>query len=57
VASRNFVQANVGPELMGVVNGRSGLEVVLAGCEVDEEMLDALRKRARVYIGYERVYV
>jgi hypothetical protein len=57
VASRNFVQANMGPELMEAVDRRSGLEVVLAGCEVDEAMLDALRKRASVYIGYERVYV
>ena len=56
VASGNFVQANVGPELLGVVKRQSGLEVVLAGCEVEEEMLDALRKRARVYIGHERVY-
>jgi hypothetical protein len=57
VASRNFVQANVGPELVEAVNLRPGLEVVLAGCEVDEELLDTLRKRARVYIGHERVYV
>ena len=57
VASRKFVQANVGPELVEAVNGRSGLEVVLAGCEVDEGTLDALRKEARVYIGHERVYV
>lgn len=57
VVSRNFVQANVGPELLEAVNGRSGLEVVLAGCEVDEELLDALRERARVYIGHEQVYV
>ena len=57
VASGDFVQANVGPELLGAVNRRSGLEVVLAGCEVEEDILDALRKRARVYIGHERVYV
>ena len=43
-------------ELLGVVKRQSGLEVVLAGCEVEEEMLDALRKRARVYIGHEQVY-
>ena len=54
---RKFVQANVGPELVEAVSGRSGLEVVLAGCEVHEETLDALQKRARVYIGHERVYV
>jgi len=57
VASRKFVQANVGAELVEAVSGRSGLEVVLAGCEVDEEALDALQKRAQVYIGHERVYV
>jgi hypothetical protein len=57
VASLKFVQANVGPELMEVVNCRSGLEVVLAGCEVDGRVMDALQKRARVYIGHERVYV
>ena len=56
-ASRNFVQANVGVELVEAVRGRSGLEVVLAGCEVDYKALDALRRRARVYIGHERVYV
>ncbi|KAN0140539.1 hypothetical protein V8E53_001748 [Lactarius tabidus] len=58
VAGRKFVLMNVGPELMEVVKERSGLlEVVLAGCEVEEEMLDTLRKRAKVYIGYDRVYV
>jgi hypothetical protein len=59
VASDDFVQSHVpvGVELVEVVSSRSGLEVVLAGCEVDEEALDALRKPARVYIGHERVYV
>ena len=56
VASCKFVLANVGPELMEVVNIRSGLEVVLAGCEVEEKMLDELRKRAWVHIGHQRVY-
>ena len=56
VASRKFVLANVGPELLKVVNRRSGLVVVLAGCEVEEKMLDELRKQGRVYIGHERVY-
>ena len=51
VASRKFVQANVGPELVEVVSGRSGLEVVLAGCEVDGGALDALHQRARVTLG------
>ncbi|KAH9009855.1 hypothetical protein EDB83DRAFT_449810 [Lactarius deliciosus] len=55
-ASRKFVQAGVGVELVEAVSGRSGLEVVLAGCEVDEEALQALQTRARVYIGHERVY-
>jgi hypothetical protein len=50
------VQVNVGTQLVEAVSGRSGLEVVLAGCEVDEETLEALQKRARVYIGHERVY-
>ncbi|KAF8263950.1 hypothetical protein EI94DRAFT_537429 [Lactarius quietus] len=57
VIRSKFVQANVGAELMEVVRGRSGLEVVLAGCEVDDETLDALRERARVYVGHERVYL
>ncbi|KAH9023094.1 hypothetical protein EDB85DRAFT_338818 [Lactarius pseudohatsudake] len=56
VPSRKFMQADVGVELVEAVSGRSGLEVVLAGCEVDEDALDALQKRARVYIGHERVY-
>jgi hypothetical protein len=58
VAGRKFVLINVGPELLEVVKERSGrLEVVLAGCEVEEEMLEALRKWAQVYVGHERVYV
>ncbi len=57
LAGRKFVQANVGAELVEAVSGRSGLEVVLVGCEVDEEALDALRKRARVDIGDELVYM
>ena len=57
VIGRKFVLANVGPKLVEVVNIRSGLEVVLAGCEVEEKMLDELRKRARVYIEHEWVYV
>ena len=57
MTGRKFVLANVSPELMEVVNIRSGLEVVLAGCEVEEKMLDELRKRARVYIEHEWVYV
>jgi hypothetical protein len=48
---------NVGAELVAVVKGRYGLEVVLVGCEVDDEALEALRKRAQVDIGDEWVYV
>jgi hypothetical protein len=33
------------------------LEVVLVGCEVDDEALDELRKHAQVSIGDEWVYV
>ena len=52
-----FAHANVGAELVGVVKVRYGLEVVLVGCEVDDEALEALRKRAQVDIGDEWVYV
>ncbi len=54
VASR---EVNVGAELVQAVSGRSGLEVVLIGCEVDDEALEALRKRARIVIEDERVCV
>ncbi|KAH9023096.1 hypothetical protein EDB85DRAFT_1992705 [Lactarius pseudohatsudake] len=57
LASRKFVPVDVGAELVEAVNGRSGLEVVLAGCEVSREALDALQKRARVHVGHERVYI
>ncbi|KAH8977659.1 hypothetical protein EDB86DRAFT_3000352 [Lactarius hatsudake] len=57
LTSSKFVGENLGVELMEVVAERSGLEVVLVGCEVDEEALDALRKRARVVIGDEQTYV
>ena len=50
------VQANKGTELVEAASGRSGMEVVLAGCKVDDETLEALQKRARVYIGHERMY-
>lgn len=50
VASREFVQVNVGAELVDSVKERSGLEVVLVKCEVDGDALDALRERARVVI-------
>ena len=55
--SQELVYPNVGAELVAVVKGRYGLEVVLVGCEVDDEALEALRKRAQVDIGDEWVYV
>ena len=48
MAGHKFVQENVGAGLVEAVSVRSGLEIVLVGCEVDEEALKALRKRARV---------
>ncbi|KAH9019358.1 hypothetical protein EDB85DRAFT_2008857 [Lactarius pseudohatsudake] len=50
VASRGFVQVNLGAELVDSVKERFGLEVVLVRCEVDGDALDALRERARVVI-------
>ncbi|KAI9453465.1 hypothetical protein BJY52DRAFT_1288961 [Lactarius psammicola] len=55
--AHEFAHANVGAELVAIVKGRYGLEVVLVGCEVDDEALEALRKRAQVDIGDEWVYV
>ncbi len=40
----------VGNELVTLVRGRVGLEVVLVGCGVDEEALDELRKHAQVSV-------
>ena len=54
---RELAYVNVGAELVAVVKGRYGLEVVLIRCEVDDEALEALRKRAQVDIGDEWVYV
>ncbi|KAH9055324.1 hypothetical protein EDB87DRAFT_1641794 [Lactarius vividus] len=56
MANRKLVQANVGAVLAEVVNGRSGLEVVLVGCEVDKEALVVLRKRTRVHIWDSSMY-
>ncbi|KAI9438821.1 hypothetical protein H4582DRAFT_1951381 [Lactarius indigo] len=56
VADREVARANLGPELVGSVKERPGLEVVLIGCEVDDEALDALRKQARVIICDEPEY-
>lgn len=47
----------VGKELVALVQRRVGLEVVLVGCDVDDEALDELRKHAQVSIGDEWVYV
>ncbi len=55
--AHEFAYANVGAELVAVVKGRYGLEVVLVGCDVDNEALEVLRKRAQVDIGDEWVYV
>jgi hypothetical protein len=57
MASPDSVKINLGAELVGVLSGRPGLEVVLIKCEVDEEALEALRERARVEIGDECVYM
>ena len=56
-SAHELTHVNVGAELVAVVKGRYGLEVVLIGCEVDDEALEALRKRAQVDIGDEWVYV
>jgi hypothetical protein len=57
IVSYKSVKVPIGAELVGALNGRSGLEVVLVGCEVDEEALEALGKQARVEIGDECVYM
>ncbi|KAH9174531.1 hypothetical protein EDB89DRAFT_2067468 [Lactarius sanguifluus] len=57
LASRKLMPVDVGAELVEAVSGRSGLEVILAGCEVSREALDALQKRAQVHVGHERVYI
>jgi len=51
------VGSGVGNELVALVRRRVGLEVVLVGCGVDEEVLDELRKHAQVSLGDEWVYV
>ncbi|KAI9442170.1 hypothetical protein H4582DRAFT_2072722 [Lactarius indigo] len=43
-------EVNVGAELVEAVSARSGLEVVLVGCAVDDEALESLEKRAQVVI-------
>jgi hypothetical protein len=49
--------ACTGDGLVALVRGRYGLEVVLAGCNVDTETLDELGKHGQVSIGDEWVYV
>ena len=56
-SSTMVINKNMGPELMEAMSVRSGLEVVLVGCEVDEEALEALRERARVEFGNEWEYM
>lgn len=51
------VGRGVGNELVGLVRRRVGVEVVLVGCSVDEEVLDELRKHGQVSLGDEWVYV
>jgi hypothetical protein len=51
------VGRGVGNELVALVRRRVGLEVVLVGCGVDDEVLDELRKHAQVSLGDEWVYV
>ena len=47
----------VGNEFVALVRRRVGLEVVLVGCGVDDEVLDELRKYAQVSLSDEWVYV
>ena len=57
VARNGEVGHGVGNELVALVRRRVGLEVVLVGCSVDDEVLDELRKHAQVSLGDEWVYV
>jgi hypothetical protein len=57
VAGDGEVRGGVGDELVALVRRRVGLEVVLVGCGVDEEVLDELGKHAQVSLGDEWVYV
>jgi hypothetical protein len=57
VARDGEVGRGVGNELVAVVRRRVGLEVVLVGCGLDEEVLDELRKDGQVRVGDEWVYV
>jgi hypothetical protein len=57
VAHDGVLGRSVGNELVALVRRRFGLEVILVGCDVDDEALDELRKHAQVSIGDEWVYV
>ena len=57
VTGDSEVGHGVGNELVALVRGRVGLEVVLVSCGVDEEVLDELRKYGQVSLGDEWVYV
>ena len=57
VAGDGKVGHGVGNELVALVRRRVGLEVVLVGCGVDDEVLDELRRYAQVSLGDEWVYV
>jgi hypothetical protein len=57
VAGDGEVVRGVGNELVALVRRRVGLEVVLVGCGVDDEVLDELRRYAQVSLGEEWVYV
>lgn len=57
VAQDGAVGCGAGQELVALVRRRVGLEVVLVGCDVDDDALDELRKHAQVSIGDEWVYV
>jgi hypothetical protein len=48
---------NVGDELVELVHGRCGLEVILIDCGVDGDALETLRKHAHVDVGDEWVYI
>ena len=57
VPGHGEVGRGVGNELVALVRRRVGLEVVLVGCGVDDEVLDELRKHSQVSLGDEWVYV
>jgi hypothetical protein len=57
VAGDGEVGRSVGNELVALVRRRVGLEVVLIGCGVDDEVLDELRKYGQVSLGDEWVYI